>query len=171
MGFWNQAALVVAVLAVVTSSAYADCGPPRSARVALARATVVFQGTVREIKNVGGFVPNRGRAWQWKARVVTLDVSAKWKGGVAKRFTLHLLPFHSDDADVELDQGEQYLVFAEVNPVEKSAVMGVLQGNTYGTSRCQGTVPIRSSNPFVVEKAKSYLRELGPGQAVTDAQK
>jgi hypothetical protein len=90
---------------------------------------------------------------------------------VAGRFTLHLLPFTPDDADVTLNEGEEYLVFTELNPVEKSAIMGVLHGDTYGTSRCRGTVTIRSSNPFVSERAKSYLRELGPGQAPSHAPK
>ena len=170
MGFWHQAALVVAMSAMVASPAYADCDPPRSARVALARATLVFRGTVREIKNIGGLAGNQGRAVPWKATVVTFDVSAKWKGVVARRFTLHLLPFNPDDADVRLDKGKEYLVFAELNPVEKSAVMGVHR-DTYGTSRCRGTGPIRSSIPFEVERAKSYLRELGPGQAGSDAPK
>ena len=172
MGFRHHTALVVAISAMAASSAYGDCDSPRSAREALARAAVVFQGTVREIKTIGGPAGDQLRSGvPWKARVVTFDVSAKWKGMIARRFTLHLLPFNPDDADARLDEGEQYLVFAELNPLEKSAMMGVLHGDTYGTSRCSGTVPMRSSNPFEVERSKSYFRELGPGPAVSAAPK
>jgi hypothetical protein len=88
--------------------------------------------------------------------VVTLDVSRVWKGVVGKRFVLHVVQMHEDDAFKGFEQGSEYLVFAIRNSPEKTALFH-LAGPTYGASTCGGTTSLLWG--------MSYLLDLGPGKS------
>jgi hypothetical protein len=155
------AVFVVGLLTVSSRPVDADCDRPRDVSIALNRASVVFRGVAREVKVIGipGFqdVAPRGVKSQlgWRGWIVTLDVSTVWKGSVRRRLTLHVTGLSEDDAYTSFEVGEEYVVFANVNPPEKSARFG-LRGLTYGAHGCGGT--------GLVLRSASYLRELGPGR-------
>lgn len=86
---------------------------------------------------------------------MTFRVFSVWKGAPPKDFTLHVTALSEDDAYEEFRQGEQYVVFADINPSIKSERFG-LRGPTYGAHGCGGTGHVAYS--------ASYLKELGPGK-------
>ena len=142
--------IVLAVCAATLLSAptSADCDRPRNAVQALAGAAIAFRGLAREVTAVG--VPGSWRGW-----VVAFRVFSVWKGAPTTDFTLYITALSEDDAYEEFRQGEQYVVFADINSSMKSDRFGV-KGTTYGAHGCGGTGPVAQQS--------AYLKELGPGK-------
>lgn len=137
----------VSGFALLSSPAWADCSR-RNAAPALENAAIAFRGLAREVKAVG--VPGSWRGW-----VVAFRVFSVWKGAPTTDLTLYVTALSEDDAYEEFRQGEQYVVFADINPSIKSERFGMKE-LTYGAHGCGGTGPIAHS--------ASYLKELGPGR-------
>ena len=148
------ASLCLSVVATA-SPAVADCGPPRSALTALKQSDLVFRGEVRDVETAGERTwhhapfPRLRRGW-----IVTLDVSRVWKGHVDKRFVLHIAQAQEDDAFESFERGSEYLVFAQRNSPQKTALFG-LPEPTYGATGCGGTMSLLTG--------MRYLIDLGPG--------
>jgi hypothetical protein len=96
-----------------------------------------------------------GNANSWRGWIVAFTVFRVWKGDPKAALTLHVTALSEDDAYEEFRQGEQYVVFADVNPASKSERFGV-RGLTHGAHGCGGTGPVAHS--------ASYLKQLGPGE-------
>lgn len=145
------ALLVIAACSLMCPSAMADCDRPRMAAPALERASIAFRGLAREVKAAGV-------AGSWRGWIVTFTVFTVWKGEPPRDFTLYVSGLGEDDAYEEFRRGEQYVVFAALNPTVTSARFGI-RGLTYGAHGCGGTGPVAHST--------SYLKELGPGRPLS----
>jgi hypothetical protein len=82
----------------------------------------------------------------------------RMEGRVGRRFALHVTPSAEDDAYESFRSGDEYLVFTEPNPPQKSERFG-LNRLTYGAHGCGGT--------GLVAQSSSYLRDLGQGRPVS----
>jgi hypothetical protein len=132
---WLVGLFVLGFLVTLPRNAEADCDRPRDVAVALTRATVAFRGIAREVKIIEdrgyqNITPRgiEGRS-TWRGWIVSFNVYSVWKGAVGRDFTMHVIAFEEDDAYQEFKQGEEYVVFADVNEPAKSKLFG-LKGTT-----------------------------------------
>jgi hypothetical protein len=143
------AALTI-TLVCVAADAFADCSPPRTAKVAFERADAVFRGWAQGVRRAPGAGASDG-----PGLIVVFDVSRVWKCHVGPRFVIHNSPNHSDDVYDLFEQGLEYLVFASINSPQKAARFDV-PGTSYEAKACGGTTDM--------VWAPRYLIDLGAGR-------